>query len=868
MGGRFTTSMPFREIAVSRFGGLFTEADPRDIPSGAASLAQDVDFLIAGVTVRPGLSQASSYETTPGEFQFVKQSYISPVSRTSGVAAGQLQVQLAQDTNGALWMNNPADPSHTGFYQFYTGILNSARMLSFSANESEYICLSDFLQGTDQPRRWDGTNLDRVSQCGPCTAMTATPTTGGATTDVAAGTRYAVVMYLTRSGFITQVSPPVKFTTATTDTGITFANICTGPSNVLQRIIAITPADAAIGGPYYYVPAPDNNPNGNLMPATIIYDNTSTTASFALSDTVLQAGIDITAIGNNRIVVRELGEPVKGLQYAGRSFYMGCRSKVDTFLNLTFDGGTCDSQPISGWTETFGTSGVTASLKTSPIFGQSLYFKNGAATYINTGNPTDYLSQSAYQTWLNTDILQQDTEYGARITVWTPGGNTTGKINLSLYSASLGTYWTASVNCSSLAFTPQEFVVRFGNPAWATVPTDLELLLWPSGFPPGADFEVDRIEIFDVAQPVLNSQVQVSYAADNESFDQITGVLDISSYTADPITNIFRFLNTVYIATTSRWFSTVDNGTGEPSTWTINELSNSVGCLGPMCDDAGEEWVMTCDLRGIFLFDGGNHIKVSQEIQQLWELQNWNYLKNAWLRLDRHQQRIMVGVTMDQPTSWTTLPSATPTKPNVILECSYLMLATGSEAAVSPGVRSSSFTGMLLDREGSRKWAVWSIPAWSGNWIVTPSGEEQFWLCSSAQNKIYHLDSSVLDDDGAAIPEVYQPFGFSDEMTEDQLQLGSVRKLYSYGSFLMDVTGTWNLTLYPETPLSNYPVILTGIPGQNPAQDDTNVPMNITANRVFPRFQPDGTAGHYFSLYRMVLGCMRHPRIPLSGVAR
>jgi hypothetical protein len=1181
--GRFNLSLPVRQLTTSRFGGLFTEADPRDLPTGASWLSQDVDFTIAGVDIRPGLCSAATFTGFPGNFQYTKTALL-----------GNQYVNLAQDTGGSLWQQSLS--AGGPFVPFYEGILNNARALSFSANFREYICLSNLLQGTDQPRQFDGQNNDRISQMGPGVSPTITVLSGAAnpgtpilsivtggslpsryeyvviaylttagvlipsveasifipagsllqvaspptasgmsgwnvyvgfssgsetqqggtialgtsytepdggitsggsgapTTDVAAGDRYGCLMYITRSGFLTPASPPVKFTTNADTTQLQLDNLCIGPSNVLQRVFAWTPANAAIGGPYFYVAVATIDPNKNLASSSIIADN-ATTGGVVLniSDTVLEAGVQVATTGNNVFTTRELGEPVKGIQYSGRTFFMGCRSKLDTFVNTTFDGGYAGANPVSGWTIASQT-GVTQELLPSPIFGFSYYFKNGTNQSINSFNgssntlPPNNITQGASLTAFNTPVLTQGLSYGVRATVWTPGGNSTGEVWIGFSSASSNGIWAAKIPCSELTESPKEFILpvnppvlplgaldfptppvtvptgqavawalptkastpnpsitggnavcgadsytntaqaaaggfgkltmegsnslnnaeqvvsaQFGgftlpvlpsdaviqaiypvfvctgavsyastlliqnyengalvtapaagtlpngygtyigspssNPTqftssngtspvslgataqvvedalislglyqtlngcnnsdvinilfaglaiyyttsnapaepayspavtgWDIIPSDLQLFVAPVNFPAGADFEVDRIEIFDWNHPVLSSQVVVSYAGNPESFDGVTGVLDISNFTTDPIQNIFRFLNQVYICTQSRWFATQDNGTTEPSglngEWTINEVSNTVGALGPISEDVGEEYVVCADLRGVWLFDGGSHIKLSQEIQQVWATLSNEYQSGVWVINDRYQQRLLIGFPMPQPSPWTILPAATPTGNNVILMCSYLTLAPGSEIATTPGVTVSMFTGQLLNREGARKWAVWSIPANYAAWMLTSTFGEILWLSSASKSAIYYLDASNLTDDGAAIPQYWGSYDYSDKMDDEQLQLGSVRKLFPYLSVLMDVDGKFQLTIFPETTLTPYAIKLPALSGQNPALDDTNLPLNVSGNRVFLLFGTDGEAGSRFRLRRLVMGCMMHPRVPVSG---
>ena len=155
-------AQPVRQIVLSKMGGLFTESDARDLPAGAAAQCWDCDFDIAGVKIRPGLKRAIGIFAPPvaadSSWLYLKSSRLP----------GGLRQTLAQNSAGSLWAENIRGLDvPTIMSEFYTKILNSARAISSTVGEREYICLSDFTQGTDQPRQWDGVNFDRISQVGP-----------------------------------------------------------------------------------------------------------------------------------------------------------------------------------------------------------------------------------------------------------------------------------------------------------------------------------------------------------------------------------------------------------------------------------------------------------------------------------------------------------------------------------------------------------------------------------------------------------------------------------------------------------------------------------------------------------------------------
>ena len=114
--------------------------------------------MIAGVGTRPGLSNpVSSFSPSlsTNSIQYIKSSSV----------LGPTNLTLAQDSSGGLWKENLASPG--AFTRFYTPILNGARAISETVDEREFINLSNLVGGSDQPRQYDGTNLDRISQVGP-----------------------------------------------------------------------------------------------------------------------------------------------------------------------------------------------------------------------------------------------------------------------------------------------------------------------------------------------------------------------------------------------------------------------------------------------------------------------------------------------------------------------------------------------------------------------------------------------------------------------------------------------------------------------------------------------------------------------------
>lgn len=1024
----FNLATPRQQVTLGRFGGIYTEADPRDLPPGASPLCHDCDFFIGGVTIRPGLRSAittfTPFNPNPtSSFLYLKSTILQ---NPTSLSISPERVTFAESSDGIIWLELASESAGT-MQAIITTILNSSRMLSESVGDVEFISLSNFIQGTDQPRTYSWTMIGRVSQVGPgappnivsggssaisiagitqgsaialgavqavdgsgsaffsvspssapfstnelvtlagvadatfdagslqitacntagfdylppgypdgvhvssggtvqsqlATVTTTiphglspgasttlagtaggvydgtvtifsvpTPTTftfnaasiigtvgaGGTTTagtgHIAAGPRYAVCMFQMDNGYITPASPPVLFTTKDTDNFISVTNIPTGPPGTKARIIAITPANAGIGGPYYWIP---NAPG--IYDPTIVNDNTSTTLlEAAFSDAVLTSGINITVTGNNLLTgnQRELGEYVKATLFSGRVFYSGERTKVDNLPNLTFDGGqqnpSGQPQIICGWTKQ-STFEQHISLATSPIYGQSLQFNNPTLSTINpTGTVYASLTDKIGQYNINIDpfgiaTLQPNVTYAVRWTAWGDSVAVAGGASVRPMFVEDVSKIQHGPTLPTLTTTPTEFS------GFVSVPTGilpvLDLELWPVNLVPLGNVYVDRIEIYPANEPTYGSQLIGSYLDNFQAVDAQTGPIDISFFTPNPITNHFRFLSSLYITSIDRTFSTTDNASSEPSGWQVNEISNTVGCLGPLASDVGEEYVLISDRHGVYLFDGGNHIKISQEIQQLWEQIYWPSANTVWIKNDLHQQRILVGVPMVTPNVF--LPdapaNATPSTPNVILCCSTLGLANGADIAGAPGVHVSAFTGALLARDITRKWQAWYIASPVCQWINRVNGSEELWLGGTGTAKIYKLDATLTSDDGAAIAQRYVTYGFADEQSNTQFGLGFVRHLYEYLTLTAEGSGGLKVSTYPETFSAANPYIDTqpAVTLDNPAMDDINLPLNEIGNRIFLDFTTDGLLNSWFAIRRATIGATADQRIPVTG---
>lgn len=715
------------------------------------------------------------------------------------------------------------------------------------------------------------TQFDRISQVAPASNNWSVTLTGNSSLTsgigaLAPGLRYAVLLYEMQNGYITPASVPVKVIEGATPslggfTTMQVTGIPTGPPEAINVIVAMTipvsvpanvvlPPNAAIGGPYFWVPQtfPPSQTNSY---STVVASGTPTLTVSPTSDVVLTSGINITVPGNNLLAghQRELGEVVKIVNYGARAWYLGERTKVDGFANLTFDGGISTDGSIGGWLST-----GSYQLIPSPIYGLTLQINGGGG----------HLSQNATYDAFGVPILQPNVQYNARITAWSnPAG---AQVGLVINGG-------PTVFTPPLTTTPAEYALFNLIHTGSDPANNGSLSIVTQNVPAGGIIYVDRIEVYPAVQPVYSHQLIGSYIENYQAVDAQTGVLDTSEFSYEAQTNAFRFLQSLYITTENHTFTTSTDPTNEPSGWSIQEVSNAAGCVGPAAADVGEEYVLLANRKGVYLFDGGNHVLISQEIQSLWEQIYWPSATQIWIKNDLHKYRLFVGVPMVTPNQWlpNAPPMATPTKPNVILMCSYRGDATGAEIAASPGVHVSSFTGQLLARDFTRKWSPWLINSAYGTVILKGAqagnlaGAEQVWFGGTGNGTVWHLDPTARTDNGTnPIPQVYTTYGFADEMTSDAKQLLTTRRLYSYMTVVCEGQGGLVLTTLPsslDTPYADVQPVVQ----MQPVQVDRNIPINETGDRLFLQFAPDGNPGSYFTLHRVVLGIQPDPWIPVTG---
>jgi len=665
---------------------------------------------------------------------------------------------------------------------------------------------------------------------------------------VSAGQHQVAVAFVTRQGYVTQPSSPVTFS-AGGNKLVSLMNIPTGPGNVTGRIVMFTPLLPANAlpttGSFFYIPA-----------TMVINDNTTTSLAVDFSDAALQAGTGAATLWSKI----ELGECAGAIDYAGRTFWWGERNKLTNWLNLTFDGGWSGSTPL-GWTldPTFGAGGSRES--TLVVWGDA-YRVTGDGAIATKGK----ITQGAFQDYNNVALIQPNLSYSVRARVRSGGGLAQGTLHINLQSAA-GAFTTPGLSVTVLQATSnyQEFIAELvpKTQIIGATPSDLLLQLYVDGTPTnGGFFIVDNVEIYPTLVPTNQSVLRASRAFDPETFDGVTGLLEISPQDGERIIACFKLREFLYVVKERSMYVTQDDPSSEPSSWAVKEVSNRVGAAGVNAIASEADSAIIVNRDGAYLFWGSEPGKISQEISPQtsnpapvfsWKSINWSQEQTIWAVLDMQEKRALIGV-----------PYGSATSPNKVLYFDFRTNDRMEELVTAPPIHASSLTGKLFAIAKGRKWAPWRIAANSGALVERSDGTAHTLLGNGVGNgKVYDLLDSQLSDDGAAINSYYLSYFVPSVMLEQQMQLTNRMKLFTYLTAYVEGSGTLKMTAYGPGQVRSY--ALPSLTLSSPPGLDQGYLIEIGEERVAFKFETNA-AGSWFRMSRLIPSVKAHPTMPVRGI--
>jgi hypothetical protein len=631
-----------------------------------------------------------------------------------------------------------------------------------------------------------------------------------------------------------------------------------GGPNVIARVLCFT---AAAGASYFHL-----GPLGTTIFSSNMYiaDNTTTTVTVDFSDAVLLQGTLDDPLFN----LIELPPVMGAIEYNDRCHFWGELNLLQSFLNLSFDGGftNAGSNPASpsfalpnfplGWTPDPVNSpgGAGAIQQGQPvIFGDAYVVVGNGATAVR-----GLITQGAAVDYLGNPILLPNTAYTVRARIGKNVILAQGTVHINLKSASLGT--TVGISLTAAQLT-QGYVLYTGNltNAMAVVPADLVLQVYADNTPTanGAIF-IDCIEILPTAQPVNGSNVRSSKSEDPESFDSQTGLQQVALNDGDSVRTGFRIRERLYWVKDNSFHATQADGVNEPASWAIDPISDKVGTPsvngvgGAAAEGGGEDWVVIAHRTGLYIFWGGEPVKISQEIQPTWDTINWNFGWTISVTVDTKKRRILICA-----------PFGAATAPNKTMVLDYHDVGGPDQIASSPPIH-LTYTGRKTTFDKARKWCPWTIPANVVAQVKTANATTAVYFGSNdATGHINLLDDTVKNDNGAFIPQYYTTAGFVEQPIEQSLQLGPGRKLFTYLQLYATGSGTMGITAYLSSPAATA-VALNPMTLSTPKTYDLEMMLNIAVERVFFKLSASGV-NQSFALQKMAVAVKPDPTAPVAG---
>ena len=774
----------FSPLPLNVFGSWVTLLDPSDVPPGLSPNLADVEFFPGGVRTRAGL--APQFPVLGGAPQVN--------GLKTYVTTNLVQRLMALDSLGNLYKE-----TSPGVLSLAASAIEPNTFLASTTHFGrEYMAFSDGELGRDLPRQYDDSNLDRVSQIGPAEGPAVANSSSAGS--ISPGVHQCSVVFVTRQGYWTAPSAPVSWTAAG-NLAVNVTNIPTGPANVVQRLLAFT---ASGGASFYHVPA-----------TMAINDNTTTSLTVDFTDTILLSGTSMDYLFGQI----ELPEQLGVIDYAERLFWWGERANMDNWRNLTFDGGwdaSGDGRPL-GWQldPTFGPGGSRE--PGDVVWGDAYKITADGTTAVR-----GLISQSAIADSLGNPLCAKNTDYSVRARIKRSAGLTAGTLRINAFSATQGQIGTGlAVAAVQAGNSYQEFSAQL-FPAQPSLPSDLTLRVYADGTPSpnGEFFLVDNIEVFLTNEAINASTVRVSATEQPESYDGVSGLMEIAVNNGQGIRSAFVLRNNLYFVKKRSMYVTATDGVNEPALWPVEEVSSKVGTPSVHGVGFGEEWVVIADRSGLYFFAGGELTKLSQEIQPTWDAINWEAAQHLWVQVDAQLKRVLVGV-----------PTGSATQPNQVLVLDYT------------GGFQDPLAALPSAYERARKWTVWNISANSCGLIERANGKAQmFFGSNNSSGKIYSLIEGQSSDDGAAINSYY---------TTAFLAATGLSGRNLFGYLTAYVQGAGPVTLTGFLPGGATQIALGSWTLSSPATRDMEQFTNMLAERVAYQVGTNA-AGSWFSLTKLV----------------
>ncbi len=284
----------YTSVPIEHFGGLVTAWPPEMLDASLLVEATNVRFTTAELCSREGLTRA-----------FTSAAAAPITGLVNYVTLTGVETPLVFDASGALTMEAPAGSGNlAAAAPGGTMVLpDNAWMNGIAAYGRAYLAFGDGKSGTATPASFDGLHLDSVTIAAPATASV--PADSATAGNIAAGVRYGMVLFQTRSGSLTAAGPIFNWSAAGAKQ-VTVSALPIGPALVAARVVAFTVAGGSSAGPYFFI-GTSQTVNGIAETSTIVSDNTTTSATFNFDDAFLASSDDVTDQFRSILLPNQIG---------------------------------------------------------------------------------------------------------------------------------------------------------------------------------------------------------------------------------------------------------------------------------------------------------------------------------------------------------------------------------------------------------------------------------------------------------------------------------------------------------------------------------------------------------------------------------
>jgi len=622
-------------VLVDQYGGLCTLIDRSDLPVGLSPACQNVEFFPGGVRSRSGFVVHAAIGFDGCDML----THVTPAGTrtllvlcsTGQIVGGPVEVAPAAIPFGAVntsTLKLGTDLRMRGTSMFgraYFGLYGGWDTRQTTATVSP-IC---------GPFQYDGTTISPVTQEGP-PAPFAVTATGGGTIGMSLGYHSFVVVYETASGYVTAPSAPVGATFAAGDYAA-ISLLPRGPGAISKRIIFATPA---------------NSTSFFTLPRFALNDNTTTTLNVDFTDAELLSGASL-----EDYIDRPRIPPVMGVEkYGRRMVYWGALNQLYPF----FDGdSTSPPRPVLVGLQGLDFDGQLGTLPlpwTATTAGGAVSTQDGASlqVYRITGNGVGATRGTIDQVAANvalsgTYYIKSQRTYGLRVRVRKNSALLAGTLAVTLRGSTTNVAGSGTVLASmsvphgNLADTEWALLSSAGTLVAANYPY-VNMTVEATGTPTNTGtFEIDYIQVYDVADPSSKSVLWISDPDAPESVNITTGLVPVAEDDGQEIRDVFELRGNLYVCKEHSLYVTTDDG-NEPVDWKVDQVSNVVGTVSPHGVAVGDGWATILDRDGLYYFTGGMPDKISQEIQPTTDGLGWGWGIKSWTAVDPGDKRIYIGV--------------------------------------------------------------------------------------------------------------------------------------------------------------------------------------------------------------------------------